>query len=314
MTKPTHTLLALIALIFTAALRAADAPPPPVTLAVLPFDASDEKLQGKAAEVATLLGAQLSTNADLWLVERAELDKILSEQTLKLSGLADPATAATVGKLTGARALVTGRVIKSGDTVVLVAKIMSTETSRVFGETVTATSLDTLAKPIEELADKVGKLIAKQRQVLAPAPAKREDRLAKIRASLNGKALPSVQLKISEQSLTRAVIDPAVETEFGKVIKELGGEIVDASQSGKPADVIISGEAISQVSARRGQLLSARARVEIKAVRNSDSKVLVIDRETSVAVDISDAVAGKTALENAALDLIERLLPKLTVQ
>ena len=123
MTKLMHTLLALIALIFTAALHAADAPPP-VTLAVLPFDASDEKLQGKAAEVATLLGAQLSTNADLWLVERAELDKILSEQTLKLSGLADPANAATVGKLTGARALVTGRVIKSGDTVVLVAKIM----------------------------------------------------------------------------------------------------------------------------------------------------------------------------------------------
>ena len=310
MTKPTLTLLALIALIFTAALHAADAPPPPVTLAVLPFDASDEKLQGKAAEVATLLGAQLSTNADLWLVERAELDKILSEQTLKLSGLADPATAATVGKLTGARALVTGRVIKSGDTVVLVAKIMSTETSRVFGETVTATSLDTLAKPIEELADKVGKLIAKQRQVIAPAAPAREDRIAKIRASLKGK-LPSVQLKVAEQSIGRPLIDPAVETEFGRVIKELGGEIVDASQSGKPADVIISGEAISQVSARRGQLLSARARVEIKAVRPSDGKVLVIDRETSVAVDISDAVAGKTALENAALNLIERVLPQI---
>ncbi len=308
MNKSALRILALLAIIFTAVLRAADVAP--VTVAVLPFDASDEKLQGKAAEVATLLGAQLSTNAELWLVERAELDKILSEQALKLSGLADPATAAAVGKLTGARALVTGRVIRSGDAVVLVAKIMSTETSRVFGETVTATSLDTLAKPIEELAGKVGKLVAKQRQVLAPTPPAREDRIAKIRASLKGR-LPSVQFKIAEQAIGRPVIDPAVETEFGKVIKELGGEVVDASQSGKPADVLISGEAISQTSARRGQLLSARARVEIKAVRNADSKVLVIDRETSVGVDISDAVAGKTALENAALNLIERVLPQI---
>ena len=188
---------------------------------------------------------------------------------------------------------------------------MSTETSRVFGETVTATSLDTLAKPIEELADKVGKLVAKQRQVIAPPPTKREDRLAKIGAALNGKALPSVQLKISEQSLTRAVIDPAVETEFGKVIKDLGGEIVDAAQSGKPADVVISGEAISHLAARHGQLLSARARVEIKAVRQSDGKVLVIDRETSVGVDIAEAVPGKTALQEAAMNLIERVLPQI---
>ena len=308
MTKPW---LALLALMLTTALRAADVAPPPVTLAVLPFDASEEKLQGKAAEVAALLGVQLSINAELWLVERAELDKILSEQTLKLSGLTDPATAATVGKLTGARALITGRVIRSGDTVVLVAKVMSTETSRVFGETVTAASLDAIGKPIEELAEKIGKLVAKQRHVLAPPPATREQRIAKIRASLNGKSLPSVQLKIAEQSITRAVIDPAVETEFGKTIKELGGEVVDAAQGGKPSEVLISGEAISETGARRGQLMSARARVEIKAIRRSDGKVLVIDRETSVGVDIAESVAGKTALQNAALNLIERVLPQI---
>lgn len=308
MTKP---LLPLLGLLLTAALRAADVAPQPVTLAVLPFDASDEKFQGKAAEVATMLGAQLSTNAELWLVERAELDKILSEQTLKLSGLADPSSAATVGRLTGARALITGRVIRNGDTIVLVAKVMSTETSRVFGETVTAASLDTMAKPIEELADKIGKLVAKEREVLAPAPATREQRLAKIRASLKGKALPSVQLKIAEHSITRATIDPAVETEFGKTIKELGGEVVDATQGVKPADVLISGEAISELGARRGQLLSSRARVEVKAIRRSDGKVLVIDRETSVGVDIAESVAGKTALQNAALNLIERVLPQI---
>jgi TolB-like protein len=308
MTKP---LLAFLGIVITATLRAADVAPPPITLAVLPFDATEEKLQGKAAEVAAMLSAQLSTNAGLWLVERAEVDKILSEQTLKLSGLADATSAAAVGKLTGARALITGRVIRSGDTVMLVVKLMSTENSRVFGETVTAASLDTMAKPIEELAEKIGKLVAKEREILAPLPATREQRIAKIRESLKGKALPSIQLKITEHSITRASIDPAVETEFGKTIGELGGEVVDGSQGVKPAEVLISGEAFSEIGARRGQLLSSRARVEVKAIRRSDGKLLVIDRETGVGVDIAESVAGKTALQNAALSLIERMLPQI---
>jgi len=62
----------------------------PVTIAVLPFDGANEKLQTRASEAAVLLGVHLSTNPQLWLVERAEIDKLLAEHTIKLSGLADP--------------------------------------------------------------------------------------------------------------------------------------------------------------------------------------------------------------------------------
>ena len=37
----------------------------------------------------------------------------------------------------------------------------------------------------------------------------------------------------------------------------------------------------------------------------------LVNRQTSVAVDITEQTAAKTALQNAAAELAERLLPKL---
>lgn len=282
----------------------------PLTVAVLPFDSSDEQLAGKAAEAASLLATHLSTKPELWLLERADIDKILAEQTIKLSGLTDPGSAVQVGKLLGAKALVTGRLIRSGSNAILVAKVMSTETSRVFGETSTANSPDALQQPSFELADKVTVLLSKQNAAFRVPVVSREERIAKIKKSLDGKKLPSVLVAIAERDLTRPAVDPAVETEFKKSLLELGFEVIDP-QSAKTPDVVIKGEAFSETAARRAQLVSARARAEIQATRTSDNKVLAADRETTSAVDTAPATAGKSALQEAGLILLERTAPKI---
>ena len=283
----------------------------PLTVAVLAFDGAAPSLQGKAVEAATLLGAQLSTNADIWCVERAEVEKILSEQTLKLTGLTDPANAVQAGRIIGARVLVTGRVLASGNGALLVAKIMSTETSRVFGETASAPDLTSLEKPTAELAEKIGKLLAKQQAAFRVPVETAEARITRLRKLVQGKTLPSVMVSIPEQHLRQSVPDPAVETEMKNTLLALGFEVIDATQSAKKPDITIKGEAFSEAGARRGQLISARARIEAQAIRQNDAKVLAVDRETGVAVDIVESVAGKSALQNSASLLIERLLPKL---
>ena len=292
-------------------IHAQEAVAQPLTVAVLSFDGADEKLQTKAAEAATLLGAQLSTNASLWCVERTEVEKILSEHTLKLTGLTDPATAVQAGKIIGARVLVTGRIIASGEGALLVAKVMSTETSRVFGETASAPSLASLDKATAELAEKIGKLLEKQRPVFQIEVEKPEARIARLRKLLDGKALPSIMVSIPEQHLRQSVPDPAAETELNKTLLALGFDVIDAKQPAKQPDITIKGEAFSETGARRGQLVAVRSRVEAQVTRRSDEKGLAVDREAGVAVDISESVAGKTALENAARVLIERLLAKI---
>ncbi|MDI6743856.1 MAG: CsgG/HfaB family protein [Thermodesulfovibrionales bacterium] len=50
------------------------------------------------------------------VIERASIDKVLSEQKLQMSGIADPATAAQVGKILGIDAVVLGNVTSSQKT------------------------------------------------------------------------------------------------------------------------------------------------------------------------------------------------------
>jgi hypothetical protein len=62
---------------------------------------------------------------------------------------------------------------------------------------------------------------------------------------------------------------------------------------------------------RKGNLVSCRARIEIKAREVASGKILLLDRQTSVAVDLAEHIAAKTALQNGADELAERVLPKL---
>lgn len=297
------TLLAIFTLI-PASLKA-DAQP--LTVAILGFETSDVRLQPAAVEVSERLGVLLGHNPSLRLVERTEIDKILGEQTIGLSGLTDAESAARVGLLLGAKVMIMGRVISTSDNTLLVAKVMSTETSRVFGETATAGK--SLAEPTQELADKISALIEKNHTAFVPKVVTRAERVAALRKLVEG-AGRTVAVRITEQDLGRPVIDPAAQTEFEKVLMELGFKIFDPRGVASMPSLRIVGEAFSQPGARRGQLLSARARVEVR-VESMNGSVLVVDSETATAVDTAEAVAGKTALQEASLSLLERIAPKL---
>ena len=286
-------------------------PPQPLTVAVLDFQVSGKDMEKKGAETAILLNAKLSNAFSLILVERQEIDKIFGEQELGLSGNVTPETAAKVGQLTGAKVIVTGRLFGTDNKYFAVAKIIGTETSRVYGETATFTSLGSLDTAVNELATKVLTVIERRGDTLLAKiedPAARLERLKKL---VEGKKLPSVSVQIAEQHINHAVIDPAAQTEMKLILQQVGFEVIDAS-SGKQPDVVINGEAFSEQAGRRGNLVSCRSRVEIKITEQATSKLLRADRQTDVAVDIAENVAGKTALQNAALKLLDRLIPAIT--
>jgi hypothetical protein len=281
-----------------------------LTVAVFDFASPDDAVQDLGPKVATLINADLSAEPNLVLVERAELDKALGEQELGLSGTVTPDSAARVGQLTGAKVLVTGRVFKVEDNLVLVAKIIGTETSRVYGEVVNGKPDASITDLAAELAKKIAVDVTQKSDTLIAKVESPEDRIAAIKKEIEGKTLPSVSVKISEQHFGQFVIDPAAQTELSLILQQCGFKVVDELSTNR-ADVEITGEAFSEFGLRKGNLQSCRARIEITAHDTASGNIIAVDRQTSVAVDIAEHVAAKTALQNGADELAERLLPKL---
>lgn len=107
------------------------------TVAVLPFvnsaiGAAQQELAPLSKGIADLLIIELSQNPGIRLVERENIEAILNEQNLARDGRVDDATAARIGRLLGAKHIITGSFVtdRSG-TMVVTLKSIDVETSRI---------------------------------------------------------------------------------------------------------------------------------------------------------------------------------------
>ncbi len=281
-------------------------------LAVFPFEERGSGAKGYGSKISDFLVASLADDPALIIVERAELNKVLDEQKLSASGLVKPDEAVQIGRLTGAKLIVLGSILELDSTLILSARITSTETSRIAGEKVRGKTSDDMAELADKLDEKVLATLTERAGELIPKPMTRVDRLAAIKAAIGEQPLPKVWLQVTEEHVGQATIDPAAETELAKLMEDAGFTVIDHQDGNrKHADVIVEGEAFSEFALRNNDLISVKARVEIKAVRTSTRERIATDRQTEIAVDVAEQVAGKTALQNAAAEIASRLLPKL---
>lgn len=278
-----------------------------VSAAVIDF-VSPPGSEGKGEDVATILTTLLSSEPSLLLVERAELSKILGEFELNLSGASDPKSIAKIGHLVGADVIVTGRLFQTGDEHFVASKVISVATGRVFGDLAQYRQVDSLADTIQELATKISTRIAENRDHLLPVVESREARVDRLKKLVGDRKLPTVFVSIPEEHLSRSVPDPAAQTEIQKTLQDVGFPLVDKESA---AEVIITGEAFSELGARHGNLVSCRARIEIVIKTDPKSDAIRVDREASVAADLAENIAAKSALQRGGARLAERLVTLL---
>ena len=285
------------------------AAPDPITAAVLDFQTAQGLPEDTGKNVSAVLSAKLSANPSILLVERAELDKILGEAELGLSGAEKSPD--KVGQLVGAQILVTGRVFSAGPANYVVAKVMSVETGRVFGDVANFKDAADPAPAIDQMAAKIDAILTQHAGDLLAKPESLDAAFHKLKDSLAGQKLPSVTVAIPERQIGARTVDPAAQTEMLHRLQDLGFPVIDPASGTAKADIVIDGEAFSELGLRKGSLVACKARVEVKVTRRDTGALLFTDAQRGVAFDLGETSTGKLALEKTAAQLLLRIAPAL---
>lgn len=305
-----------------------------LNVAVLGFESKEKVVDDFAlgTKITDLLTAELAIDSNISVVDREKLDAIINEMTTDKTGIGDESQAIKIGQLVGAKILVTGRAFTLDRELVMIAKIIGTETGKTQvvverGDFYKDTGLASL---IDKLSKKVAIVILEKGQIMiAKETKKEEEKILEVKNKIKRKKLPKVFVYISERHFGREATDPAAEGELTYILKKCdftvssktGLKLTDwASEyikntnldipEGIDADIIIVGEAFSEFGTRKGSLISCKSRVEIQVIDRNTREVLAIDRETNAAVDLSEIVAAKSAIQESAANIAYRIIPE----
>jgi TolB-like protein len=281
----------------------------PLTVAVFGFNDADKHGGEYGGKVTTLVTASLTTEPDIIMVERMELKKALGEQALGASGMVNSEQAAKIGQITGAKVLVSGQVIKTDKSrLVIVANIVGTETGRLFAQKVEGPT-ENLTDLTSELSHKIAQTIHEQSSSFIAENKSHEDYLNRIVKSVTGTNRPTVSVTIHWPQSVKSLCVSA-NTELGLILQKAGFTVVDGQSESKP-DIEITGQVETDAGPTRGHLHSSHAVIDLKVQERRTGKILIIEHQTADAVDIGQAGARKAACASAADSLAERILPKM---
>ncbi len=135
------------------------------SVAVLDFESmGTEEYIGKA--VSEIMRTALVRNQKFKVVERAQINKALTEQKFQKSGMIDDKSAVEIGKVLGADLIIVGSVVKIGNAYTINSRMIDVKTGEAkLGRNVTGTDLNLLTSMSHELVET---LFALEHQPIKP--------------------------------------------------------------------------------------------------------------------------------------------------
>jgi len=314
--------------------KAPQARPVLLTVAVLGYEIKWIDDPAEAAELGrlwpTFVSTQLSTLDDLVIVSREKVAKVLEEHPFERSDLQVAAKRIEVGRLLGARFLLTGKGFRLGEKILVTTEIVNTETGTMRGLIVEfpgSTSgreiMTSVCRTLKEkLPAKIAELKSAGRRTLGPLEMVR-DRL--------GTAGRKWLVATAEQYKGQAAIDPAIQKELEHLlsgadqkVKSLQAAVARAVLEGKQEivaaaeqaeyDFYVLADGVSEAATKlKENLVACEASVRIKIVDARTGKVLASGSLGDRATDLQEPGAATKSLRGATrrlfLDLIDEVMP-----
>ncbi len=289
---------------------AAAAKPRPIRVAIFDVDV----LQGVNVEgpaVTDQLNMMLSELPKVKVVNRDQIKKVAEEHQVALSGMVDAADAVKLGKFLSAQYIVTGRASKIGQSLYLVMRIVDVETT----EQTTVSAKAPTEHGFEAVLDRLAKPLAENiRTLQRPKIEEKDIALAELRKVIKPLLGKVFLVTVEETHVDRPLRDPAAQMAIMQRLRSLGLTVIvpkdpvagwkeSLLETGKygdqKVDVLLEGEGVSAFAAQIQGLTSCRARVELRWIPVPGRNVAATDRGVAAGVDLVEALAAKTALEEA---------------
>jgi len=129
------------------------------TIVVFPFPYADGIKSIEGSLISERIMTKLTERGTVKVLERALLDKVMEEQKLSALGFVDPASSVQIGKLLGARGILSGTVTDIGDKIEIHVRLLSVETGEVVASVKTQTrkTIKTFISPLWSQIDRIKK-------------------------------------------------------------------------------------------------------------------------------------------------------------
>lgn len=283
----------------------------PLTVAVYDFK-GDGEAAAYGNNVTTLVTADLTTETNLVMLERSDLNKVLNEQSFDFSGMVNADAAAKIGQITGVKVLIAGQVIRTGNNrLVIVANIIGTETARLYAAKVEG-GADNLLALTDDLSRKIARTISEQAgNLVAPPVESRDERVARIIKSIEGTNRPSVSVNINAYNEHGDQWRENVSSgELGAILLKAGFKVMNDNSEQKP-DILITGLASGGGGSVHGGLFSNSGFIEVTVQDRRSGRIVCYDHQGNTVTDVSQSLAWTACAVKNADELAARILPLL---
>ncbi len=312
-----------------------------VAVAILGIDMSGVGLLPEETGVllSELVAIELARADSVDVLERQRVDDLLEESALRLSGQTGDGHGRELVRMLGARFLVRGMAFAYKDKLTISVNLTETETGFVQGVIYEGSIEERISEVASSLGEQILNALAIEMMTDHPvkSPPSTTQPDSRITLDVDGHCRVRVQLVVTETFLKKPSERFLVQNQLGLLLLERGFEVVSPTDrsvgwstiaaefseevlSGrlrdhlKDIDMVILGQASAVPSLRTGDLISARAQLDLRLYSVRTGKRVQTLQINATALGTSVELATGEALRRAAGNSLEVILPFLQVE
>ncbi|MDB6129986.1 MAG: hypothetical protein JWM04_1093 [Verrucomicrobiales bacterium] len=287
---------------------AVDKPAPRMATAFYDFE-GDETSSNYALKISSLASASLSAETNFVILERSKINRLPEERSIISSGKISPEAAAKIGKVIGAKVLISGFVrLVDSTRLTIDATVIATATGQGFPVHLEG-PVEKMLELSSGLGTKIAQTINKEKTSFSPDLTPRDDRLKRIVQASGNVNLPTVSISIyfADTRNRKQGQVSTVEMALSSLLVHAGFTVLDDKFKGT-SDLEIVGYS-GVLSEQKGNLFTTTATLDVKVQHRKTGKIIIAERTRQTVSSPDQLASERGARARSADEMADKIVP-----